>query len=300
MRYAENILRGEFWVWNTGEPPIWGASAPLYPLLIAIPMRLGVPASQAVVGTGMVLMSSALALTAAVLRSRLGWTAALAFVAFAALDSGLMYFGAAGLESPLTVLLLAIAVRAAIVPATPVVVGLVAGLLAVHKLDLAPAGALLLAAVWVRDGREPRVAAAVAALVAVAWYAFAWFMFDEIVPNSFVTKSLYQSTLPQTVDWRWFGTLVLLLGAHPWLVLLATRVPAIGPSGLAITVLLAGTLGVHLFAVLGNRPVRTVTTGTRSRRCSRCACSGRSACRRLAAQSSNGPVPPGGSPRQPS
>ena len=65
-----------------------GSERPLYPLLV---------------------MSSALALTATVLRARVGWIAALAFVAFAALDSGLMDFGVAGLESPLTVLLLALA-----------------------------------------------------------------------------------------------------------------------------------------------------------------------------------------------
>src|SRR4029079_3705419 len=108
LRYAENALRGELWVWNPGEPPVWGASAPLWPLLLALPMALGMSGPAAAAWVGASLMLIAIAIVALALRSASGTMAAAAFVLLAALDSQLMYFATAGLETPLTVLLLAL------------------------------------------------------------------------------------------------------------------------------------------------------------------------------------------------
>lgn len=41
LRYAENMAQGQFWVWNLGEAPVWGASAPLFPLLFVLPLKWG-------------------------------------------------------------------------------------------------------------------------------------------------------------------------------------------------------------------------------------------------------------------
>jgi hypothetical protein len=41
LRYAENIAAGHGWRWNVEEPPVWGASAPLWPVPVALGIRLG-------------------------------------------------------------------------------------------------------------------------------------------------------------------------------------------------------------------------------------------------------------------
>jgi len=254
LRYAENILRGEFWVWNPGEAPVWGASAPLYPFVVALPMALGIAPVPALIGTGMALMATALTLTGVVLREHFGWMAGLAFVTLAAFDTGLMYFGGAGLESPLTLLLMAVAVWAVVARVGGVAVGTIAGLLMVHKLDLVPAGGLLLVATWLRDRRPPLKAAVVATLIGTCWYAFAWFQFGLPVPNSFLTKFLHQDALPRIIDWRWFGNYVLFAGFHRWLLFLAPLAFVFGSTLRPLAVLLFGVVAVHLLAYTSSPP----------------------------------------------
>jgi hypothetical protein len=216
LRYSENMARGEFWVWNVGETPVWGASAPLYPVLIAVPIALGVPPVQALIGTGMVLGSLSLAFVALLLANRFGYAAGWAFIAFASLDTGMMYFLGAGLETPLTIALLALGVWILLDNPRTWIVGIVAGLLMVQKLDLAPVGALLLVAHWLKEKKFPLSASIIAAAIALAWYGFAWIYFGAPAPNSFLTKTLYQNNVPKSIDWKWFGGFVLFLGIHKW------------------------------------------------------------------------------------
>ena len=89
------------------------------------------------------------------------------------------------------------------------VVGLVAGLLMVNKLDLLPVGGALLLALWFREGRLLRLVFAVAGIMMAIWYGFAWWYFSAPVPNSFLAKALHQDNLPKTIDWNWFGHFVL-------------------------------------------------------------------------------------------
>ena len=63
LRYAQNTLNGHFWVWNVGEAPIWGASAPFYPFLLAIPLGFFSPLESAIV-IGAVLYSATVFLCA--------------------------------------------------------------------------------------------------------------------------------------------------------------------------------------------------------------------------------------------
>jgi hypothetical protein len=255
LRYAENMLRGEFWVWNRGEAPVWGASAPLYPLLLALPLGLGVNPVMATAITGMILTALAFSLVAVALAHRFGLATGLAFVVFSALDSHVMYFAASGLESPLTFLLLGLAVWVLLGAAPAWALGLLAGLLAVHKVDLLPAAALLLVGGWVKDRRIPAKAAAVAVMVAGVWYSFAWIYFGTPLPNSFLTKIFHQDSLPKSIDWRWFGTFVLGAGLHPWLVALsAVAVAERRRSGWPLAVFLGGTLGIHLVAYTIKHP----------------------------------------------
>lgn len=249
LRYAENMLKGEFWVWNPGEAPVWGASAPLYPLIIALPMALGMSPEAAIVGVGLTLASVSLAAVTLMLGHRFGAITGFAFLVFSALDTGMMYFSGAGLETPLTIALLAFALWTLLYRPNPWVIGLAAGLLMVNKLDLVPVGGLLLLAHWLQDKRFPKVAAMVAVAIALAWYGFAWWHFGAPVPNSFLTKSLHQNDQPKSIDWTWFGGFVFWVGIHKWLTgLSAFAAWRNGRELLPLLVLLGGMLIVHVIA----------------------------------------------------
>lgn len=249
LRYAENMLKGEFWVWNLGEAPVWGASAPLYPLIIALPMALGLSPEAAIVGTGLALASVSLAAVTLMLGHRFGVITGVAFLVFAAMDSYLMYYSSAGLETPLTIALLAFALWTLLYKPRAWVIGLAAGLLMVNKLDLIPVGGLLLLAHWLQDKRFPKVAVLLAGAIALAWYGFAWWYFGAPVPNSFLTKALHQNNYPKTIDWTWFGGYVFWVGIHKWLSgLSALAVWRSGRMLLPLVVVLGGMLTVHLIA----------------------------------------------------
>jgi hypothetical protein len=249
LRYAVNAANGEFWVWNPGEPPVWGASAPFYPILIALPIALGVQPVTALVVTGMALATLSFAMLVVLIARHFGVFAGIALLVFLFLDSNLMWMSVNGLESPLTVALLTAGVWALLERRRTVVIGFTAGLLMVHKLDLVPVGGLLLLAFWLRDGKLPLKAFGLAALIAAAWYGFAWWYFGAPVPNSFLTKAVHQDHLPKTIDWTWFGHLVLWVGVHKWLVGLSLLAVALGGrSRWPVYVFLLGTVGTHVIA----------------------------------------------------
>lgn len=249
LRYAENMLKGEFWVWNPGEAPVWGASAPLYPLLISLPMALGLSPEASITGVGLLFSSVSLAAVTLMLGHRFSIVTGFAFLVFALLDTGMMYFSGAGLETPLTIALLAFSLWTLLYKPSTWVVGLAAGLLMVNKLDLIPVGGLLLLAHWIQDKKFPKVAFIVATAVALAWYGFAWWHFGAPVPNSFLTKSLYQNDHPKSINWTWFGGFVFWVGIHKWLTGLS--VLAFWRSARALLpflIFLGGMLLVHLVA----------------------------------------------------
>lgn len=249
LRYSENMLKGEFWVWNPGEAPVWGASAPLYPLVVALPMALGVSPEAAIIGVSMGLSAVSLAAMSLMLGHRFGAITGFAFFAFSALDTGIMYFAGSGLESPLTIALLAFALWTLLYRSNAWVVGIAAGLLMVNKLDLVPVGGLLLLAHWLQDKRFPKVAFMVAAGIAFAWYGFAWYHFGAPVPNSFLTKSLHQNNQPKSIDWTWFGNFVLWVGIHKWMLALsALAIWRKDRAQLPLLILLGGLLLTHLAA----------------------------------------------------
>ncbi len=232
LRYAENMQSGHFWVWNIGEKPIWGASAPLYPLVLAFVIKLGVPLLAAPVVAGMAMSTVALSILATALFRYVGIAAGLVFISLAALDSGMMYQSAAGLETPLTFLLLSLGVLVILRPSPGWLIGVIAGLLIVHKVDLLPFAAFLVLAHWVRCRKFPLGTMFVSAVIGLAWYGFAELYFGSIVPNSFITKALHQNDQVRNIDWTWFGRRVFaggpstaehrsFLGTHAWSSLLA-------------------------------------------------------------------------------
>lgn len=249
LRYAQNMLSGEFWVWNSGEEPVWGASAPFYPVFLAIAMGLGITPEQSIPVVGYLIGATSLSFLTVILARRFSLSTGVAFLTFTALNTGLMYFAICGLESPLTYALLCFASWAILRSENSLVLGVSAGLLMVNKLDLLPIGGLLLLALWARNRRFPTTAIVVALAIAIIWHLFAWLYFGAPVPNSFLTKSLYQDNLPKLIDWTWFTNFVYLNGAHRWLAILAIAGVALKfKKNIPLLILLVGTLVIHTAA----------------------------------------------------
>lgn len=249
LRYAENFAAGRFWVWNPGEAPVWGASSPLWPALLSLPISMGLPEVASASWMGICLGAIGLACCATVLYARLGIVAGAGMLSFCAIDTGLTYYCSSGMETPLTLLMLAAAVCVILVGSPAWIVGCVAGLLAIQKIDLVPAGLLLLASDWLRTRRVPGMAIAIAAGIALAWYGFAWWYFGSPIPNSFRTKFLFQEDFHRTIDWKWFGSSVLFRGTHRvFTALAAAALLWTTPERRRLLVLTLGLPAIHLIA----------------------------------------------------
>lgn len=249
LRYAENMTHGQFWVWNPGEPPIWGASSPLYPLYLALLIKLGASPIVALVGGGALMGCLALTFAGWVLVQRFGYVAGILFVAATSSDGLFMWYaGTAGLESPLTITVFTYALWALLRSNSWVHVGVAAGLLTVQKLDLIPAAFFLICAWSVLTRSIPVKTIAIAAAIAVTWYGFAWIYFGLPVPNSFITKTFFQNA-QSSITWQWFGKYLLVENNHYWVAILA--LPALlglNRKSLPLLIFLGGLVFTHLAA----------------------------------------------------
>jgi hypothetical protein len=259
LRYADNICRGAFWKWNPGEPPVWGASAPLWPLVLAIPMSLGFKEAVSVALLGAILTLAAIGLTIHSLALLLGRDCALFLLPFVALNANLMFFATSGLETPLTYLLIALAVYAIVGGGHWAFVGIVAGLMFVQKLDLVPIAALLLFAHAIAVRRIERRMVLLALSMAAMWYAFAWAYFGSPVPNSFLTKAFHQegvgvSPLPRF----WFARQLFLHGIQKYAIAFAAiGVVSTRRRTLPLVVFLGGLIAVHVAAYTIHPPAES-------------------------------------------
>jgi hypothetical protein len=256
LRYAENMQSLQFWVWNLGEEPIWGASAPLYALFLALLMALGISPMAAIVGGGAVLGASALSLVTWVLVRQFGYFTGLIFIAFACLDGHLMWFsGTAGLETPLSIGILAYGFWALVDRRSSIHVGVAAGLLAVNKIDLIPAAFFLIVAWGMITRSLPLKTIVIAALIAATWYVFAWAYFGLPVPNSVVTKALFQNK-QKFITWMWFGNLLLVESNRYWFACLAlAAVVLINKKTAPIVIFFGGLMATHLLVYTVKFPV---------------------------------------------
>jgi hypothetical protein len=209
FRYAENIAAGQGYRWNPEEPPVWGASAPLWPLLLAAGVKLGLSAAAACQ-----LWSWTLALATTVLLAWVAWRCSgflgiLALAPLLAINHLYSTWATSGMESPLTFFLIASALAVTAVPARGVLLGAVAGLCLVHKVDLAPLGVVLLAGAVLWRREHARSAALVALAIAAAWYGFAQLHFGSVIPNSFLRMGANWGEMPH----NWFVESALIAGA---------------------------------------------------------------------------------------
>lgn len=220
LMYAKNITEGQFWIWNIGEHPIWGASAPLFPLFLAIPLKIGFAPIESIVLTGLTLGVAAFTITSYTLWKYYGSISAILFTFLAATNSHLMWYaGVSGLETPLTVLLISLAFYFITVRSPWTLV--FAGIIAVNKLDLAPLAFMLaLTYGWLNRNLKPKWWIIFIG-IPLCWYIFAWVYFGSPLPNSFTTKAFFQDQ-ERVITWTWFGKFILIEHYHwvAWLVLI--------------------------------------------------------------------------------
>jgi len=213
FRYADNLAAGNGYRFNAEEPPVCGASAPLWPLVLAAVKLLGLstPAACSLASVVLALVAILLlGLTAYRLHGVLG---VLALAPILAVYHHFSSWCTSGMESPMTFALVAGAFALATGRGGWRATGLVGGLCLVHKLDLVPLGLVLLVGCF-RWRREIATRALLLALVlAAAWYAWATWTFGSPLPNSFVSKL---TTTYGSVPRSWFAHEAFLRGGG-WL-----------------------------------------------------------------------------------
>lgn len=215
FRYAEHIAAGAGYRWNLNEPPIWGASAPIWPALLAACMRCAITPETAAVGLGAALTLIATGLLADCLTRTVHALAGVAFAVFAACNYRYSAWAIQGMETPLTYLLVALGLCAIAYRWSWIAVGVLAAISVIHKLDLGPLAAVLVAVTFLRTGwghglRASLLAGAITGIAAIA----AWMHFGSVVPNSLLAKMEY--TCRVSTDWFWIqgmysGSRIVLL-----------------------------------------------------------------------------------------
>jgi len=190
LRYADNIASGHGYRCNPGETNGIGASAPLWPPLIALFMAAGLPAFFAVkclsvitCGLAFILLFSA---------SMLYWGILSGPVLLAALAGSGLIFGEAmgGLETPLTLLLMGAAFfTLARDIRNPYIITLLCALLFIHKLDMLPwAAALALTSGLALRDRRTWYALAMSGTLILVYFAAMKLGTDHFFPVSLTHK----------------------------------------------------------------------------------------------------------------
>jgi hypothetical protein len=222
LKYADNFSKGYFWTWNINEDPIWGASAPLFPLLISIPIVFGIESISALLTVSILFGVMAFVLTALYFYRSTNYFYSLIFIFLAISDSHLMWYsGTSGLESPLTIFLISSVVFILFYEKQLVkyhfkyfnlfefLLAFTTALLAINKLDLLPIAFSIFFINWFFDKKFQLKIFMLFLLLTISWYFFAYIYFGSPFPNSFATKAFFQDQ-PKVIDWKWFSYFVFI------------------------------------------------------------------------------------------
>ncbi|HEX6886384.1 MAG TPA: hypothetical protein VF530_23615 [Planctomycetota bacterium] len=208
--YVDNLAAGNGYRFNASEPPVCGASAPLWPPLLAAVKCLGLSTEGAALATSWALTLASTALLGLLLLRTSGPLGVLGLAALLVPWQLHAAWAVSGMETPMTYLLIAGALAVASGAGGWALTGTVAGACLVHKLDLAPLGLALLAGSFRWRRPEALRALVLAAAIALAWYAYATWLFGSPLPNSLRTK--LEHTYGE-VPRSWFAQTVFLRGA---------------------------------------------------------------------------------------
>jgi len=208
-RYADNLAAGNGYRFNAEEPPVCGASAPLWPVVLAAGEWIGLDVQQSSLAWSVLFSVSAAILLGLVALRLSGPLGVLCLAPLLSIYHLHTTWATSGMESPMTFLLVAAGLLLASGRGGWIALGLVGGLCLVHKVDLVPFGLILLGGsfLWRRE-HAPR-ALALAVVLATAWYTFAWATFGSPLPNSFLRK--LASDLPR-LPHSWFALSAFSIG----------------------------------------------------------------------------------------
>lgn len=203
FRYARHLAEGHGLVWNVGERAVAGVTSPLWTLLIALGMRVGIEPVFLSQAMGLGCFIATLAATAA-LASRLcdSRRVGIAVVLALGLNASFSAYATGGLETQsqaMLVVVLAWCVVRRLEPAASrerwfALASVVAGLALWTRLDssLFVAALLSLPLLEAWRARSGRLAASVAlpcGLFGASLIAFDWLLFYTILPNTFYAKT---------------------------------------------------------------------------------------------------------------
>ena len=215
LQFARNVAEGHGFSFNPGVPSS-GSTAPLWTLVLSVPLALGLGpiAAGKVLGVLLVIVA---ALAAALLTERLcgsSWAALLAGVAVA-ITPRMVWAGLSGMEVPLYTALVVVSmlmyVHAVDRQDASALWALVAGLAGWARPETFVAGALLVCAWLVGPARIPGtwrlvrrwwVPPLVFAAIALAFVGFNYAVGGRPLPNTFYAKSYGMGTLASLAEGR--------------------------------------------------------------------------------------------------
>lgn len=194
LQFARNLSDGNGFRFDSGEPPVYACSSPLWAMLLSIAYRagLGGPVTARLLSS---LSAGAAAILAWAAARRFGRGAA-AFAAPAVMlicmaDPWMIRWGASGMEASLAAAAVtAWFLSASSVGAPPLLTGLLAGAAFLVRPELAFLGPLCLSFRRFRmSRRELLKALSPWVLLVSSWTAFAWFHFGRILPTAAASKA---------------------------------------------------------------------------------------------------------------
>jgi len=208
FRYAENIASGKGFVYNEGER-VLGTSTPLYTLLLALLVKLGLP----IVWVARIINIGADCLTGALLflllrKFKLGVAtfAALFYVLF----PRVIVWSVSGMETSLYVLLLATSLYFYYKENFNLTF-LFLGLTFLTRMDGIILGLAILVHFVLRYKRFPTKMVLGALAVVLPWLIFSFLYFGSPVPNSVPgKKALYAGSMWETPKWKIFWEFLFL------------------------------------------------------------------------------------------
>jgi hypothetical protein len=223
LRYAENLAGGQGLVYNPGEV-VFGASTPLHVLLLALLVKLGLPALAIVKGLAVAADVATFRLWAARLEAEAGRPALLAFTLLFALSPVMVPVAVSGMETSFALWLLSLVLLTAVAPPDPArerrrewLLGLWLGLLTLVRPEGVLAGVVVLGLRWHATRRLPWRPALTAAAVVAPWVAVATAYYGTPIPHSIPAKAAaYNLHRPSWWPNLW-GTLAELAPIRgPW------------------------------------------------------------------------------------
>lgn len=220
LRYAENLATGRGFIYNPGEPPVFGASTPLYVLLLAGITKVGLAPLAALFTAKMLAVTADVATLLLwcrwLRRETDGWAAPAVFALLFGLSPIMVPVSISGMETSFAMLLLSLPLLWELEDRnSDWKSGLLLGLLVLVRPDGAIAGALFLGLRWLRTRRLPWQAALTAAAVVLPWVLFATWYFGSPIPHSIPAKAAAYNAHIRSAVPNFFGTLAEMAPVRP-------------------------------------------------------------------------------------